>query len=268
MKGVLSAKDGKDDVGAVLKELNSTVPAMMRDITRLDQSRRRRIEEVERFHRHNQTIPAHVSRSRDAAESLYNDSLDTMLRYMEDKRREIERGMNSLSIKKKHEFEEKSRRLFDSIQNMVSEKNRSASQGEQDSWHGYVTYLLEKAHNTIEGLEAIRNNLPRGAAQQKMDEITAIASEIERDLGRNPWKIGSARRFVTLYLEELHGIMKEYVRLSNNADAVDYLQHVETVLDRVAQTFSVIRKKMLDRDLLHLDAEVTALDDALQEEMQ
>jgi hypothetical protein len=42
---------------------------------------------------------------------------------------------------------------------------------------------------------------------------------------------------------------------------------VQAVVERVAGAFRAIQQKMRQRDLLHLDAEVTVLDEALKQEM-
>jgi hypothetical protein len=262
IKGLFASSGG--EAGRILKELNETIPVMMRDITRLDESRRRRREEIARLEvsdRHNRLDDAR--RSLAAADRLYEESMAAMFAYISQKREALEDVLQGLDLRQREEFQREGDRLINQF--MELRREVPAYHGETN-WKSYVNAQLAKAGKTIELLARHREQCRERELRQSLQGIIAIAREIHAELVRDPWKIGSARMFVTWYLEALSSILERHNRLSSAGD-LNHGEQVQAVVERVAGAFRAIQQKMRQRDLLHLDAEVTVLDEALKQEM-
>ncbi len=263
IKGLFASSGG--EAGRILKELNKTIPVMMRDITRLDESRRRRREDIVRLEvsdRHNRIDDAR--RSLAAADRLYEESMVAMFAYISEKREALEDVLQGMDLRQREEFQREGDRLVNQF--MKLQRDVPASHG-VDNWNSYVRVQLDKAGKNIEMLNLHREQCSNRELRQELQGIIGIARDIHGELERDPWKIGSARMFVTWYLDALSSILDRHNRLSSKGDSFQ-TEQVQAVVNRVAEAFIAIQQKMRQRDLLHLDAEVTVLDEALKQEIK
>jgi len=133
-----------------------------------------------------------------------------------------------------------------------------------------VQKTLEEGSNKVKEISAYGLRLPPGKIRNKIERICQIAEEILEAIEKNPQDFKAAKRFFSYYLETTLKIVKTYADLSKQAKAIpeaqETLQKAEAILDNIEKTFQKQLSRILEDDLLDLDAEISLLEKTIKME--
>ncbi|HVO39085.1 MAG TPA: 5-bromo-4-chloroindolyl phosphate hydrolysis family protein [Spirochaetia bacterium] len=126
---------------------------------------------------------------------------------------------------------------------------------------------LREGQEKVAELRELSRRIEAPPVRNKFDEVVASAERILDDLTKNPKDIRAARQFLSYYLDATVKIATRYVELSaKNLDAnsiQDSLRRVESMLDLIRGAFEKQHARLLEGDVMDLDAEMTLLKQTL-----
>ena len=133
-----------------------------------------------------------------------------------------------------------------------------------------ITTALHEGEQKVAELKALSPRLSDGSVRARFDAIVAAAGSILEDLRKNPKDIRAARQFLTYYLETTIKIVTRYADLAekklDSADIQESLRKVEAMLDMIRAAFEKQHARLLEDDVMDLDAEMSLLQQTIQME--
>lgn len=102
----------------------------------------------------------------------------------------------------------------------------------------------------------------------KIRKICDISNQILNQIKKNPKCLNSAKRFLNYYLDAVNNILQKYVDLSiqkvKSDDMKESLAKVEELLDTIIASFEKQMGKLLENDVIDLDAEISLLENTIK----
>ena len=126
---------------------------------------------------------------------------------------------------------------------------------------------LREGQEKIAELKALAPRIIAATARRRFDDVVESASRILDDLKKNPKDIRSARQFLSYYLDATVKIATRYAELSaknlDDAAIKESLRKAESMLDVIRGAFEKQHARLLEDDVMDLDAEMTLLKQTL-----
>ena len=133
-----------------------------------------------------------------------------------------------------------------------------------------ISAALREGGEKISELKSLSQRIASSSIRAKFDGIVAAAESILDDLKKNPKDIRAARQFLNYYLDATIKIVSQYAELSEkglgSADIQASLRKVESMLDTMRTAFEKQHARLLEDDVLDLDAEMSLLKQTIQME--
>ena len=133
-----------------------------------------------------------------------------------------------------------------------------------------ISAALREGGEKISELKSLSQRIASSSIRAKFDGIVTAAESILDDLKKNPKDIRAARQFLNYYLDATIKIVSRYAELSEkglgSADIQASLRKVESMLDTMRTAFEKQHARLLEDDVLDLDAEMSLLKQTIQME--
>ena len=126
-----------------------------------------------------------------------------------------------------------------------------------------VQTALREGGEKLSELKELSRRLSDPSIRSRFDGVVASADKILEDLRKNPKDIRAARQFLNYYLEATIKIVGTYAELADknlpSADIQASLRKAESMLDMIRAAFEKQHARLLEDDVLDLDAEMSLL---------
>ena len=133
-----------------------------------------------------------------------------------------------------------------------------------------ISTSLREGGEKISELKSLSPRISSSSIRAKFDAIVGAGEDIVDDLKKNPKDIRAARQFLNYYLDATIKIVTRYADLSEKglttSDIQDSLRKVESMLDTIRAAFEKQHARLLEDDVLDLDAEMSLLKQTIQME--
>ena len=130
--------------------------------------------------------------------------------------------------------------------------------------------LIRTAHDRLRLLQDEAARIGKPAMRGKVARLVTTGDRILTELAERPGRIGSARPFLTYYVDVAGRIVTRYCDLSargsGSEEITDLLARAEASLDDVQLAFDQQLEAILSSDVIDLDSEITLLDKMVQSE--
>ena len=133
-----------------------------------------------------------------------------------------------------------------------------------------IATALREGSEKISELQALSPRISDPPIRTKFDAIVAAARSIVDDLKKNPKDIRAARQFLSYYLDATIRIVTRYAELSEkrlpSTEIQGSLRKAEAMLDMIRAAFEKQHVRLLEDDVMDLDAEMSLLKQTIQME--
>jgi len=127
--------------------------------------------------------------------------------------------------------------------------------------------LITDAKPKIDRLDSMNRQVKDNALRRKIATIAERGRTIVRKLEEDPADANRVRRLLTYYLDSTVNIVDHYLAIAAQADAhQDSLERVSAMLDKLDDAFRRYGGKMVENDVLRLEAELDLLEQSLKAE--
>jgi 5-bromo-4-chloroindolyl phosphate hydrolysis protein len=128
-----------------------------------------------------------------------------------------------------------------------------------------VREQLEQAHGRLRAIESAgRALVPE--LRNRLSHIAGIGRTILHEIEQDPADAARARRFLGVYLDSAERITVEYARTHRHARRQPIDDNFRQLLIEMEATFAEQHRRLIERDLLSLDAEIEVLNTRLTRE--
>jgi hypothetical protein len=131
-----------------------------------------------------------------------------------------------------------------------------------------VTQQIEQASQRLRRIEAAARTINVPELNARLARITSIGRDVLREIARDPRHAPRARRFLHTYLEGAERVTEEYARTHARARNQSLDEDFRQLLIDMESTFAQQHHKLLDNDVMSLDAEIEVLNTRLARERQ
>ena len=129
---------------------------------------------------------------------------------------------------------------------------------------------LREGEERVAVLKGLSARISATSVRRTCDEVVSSAQRILEDLKKNPKDIRTARQFLSYYLDATVKIVARYVELAgknlDDASIKDSLARAESMLQMISGAFEKQHARLLEDDVMDLDAEMTLLKQTLSME--
>jgi 5-bromo-4-chloroindolyl phosphate hydrolysis protein len=129
-----------------------------------------------------------------------------------------------------------------------------------------VTAQLKQAYGRLQGIEAAARAIAVPEFVERLQRIIRIGKDILAEIERDPRDASRARRFLNLYLDSAERVTGEYARTHRQILNRPLESNFRQLLIDMEQTFETQHRKLLENDVLNLDAEIEVLNARLRHE--
>jgi 5-bromo-4-chloroindolyl phosphate hydrolysis protein len=133
-----------------------------------------------------------------------------------------------------------------------------------------IATALREGAQKIGELEALSARIADLSIRRKFDAIVSAARSIIDDLKKNPKDIRAARQFLNYYLDATIRIVTRYADLSEkklaSTEIQESLRKAEAMLEMIKGAFEKQHVRLLEDDVMDLDAEMSLLRQTIQME--
>jgi len=129
-----------------------------------------------------------------------------------------------------------------------------------------VMAQLKQAYGRLQGIEAAARAIAVSEFVERLRRITGIGKEILAEIERDPRDASRARRFLNLYLDSAERVTGEYARTHRQVRNRPLENNFRQLLIDMEQTFQAQHRKLLENDMMNLDAEIEVLNARLKHE--
>jgi 5-bromo-4-chloroindolyl phosphate hydrolysis protein len=130
---------------------------------------------------------------------------------------------------------------------------------------GAVRRQLEQAYGRLRRIESAARSLVVPEFRERLGRVTRIGRDVLGEIEHDPRDAVRARRFLNLYLESAEQIALEYARTSGRLRDPQVEQRFGRLLCEMERTFTEQHRRLTERDLLSLDADMEVLDARLKQ---
>jgi 5-bromo-4-chloroindolyl phosphate hydrolysis protein len=127
-----------------------------------------------------------------------------------------------------------------------------------------VRQQLEQAHGRLRAIESAGGAMPE--FRERLSHIAGIGRTILHEIEQDPADAARARRFLGVYLDSAERITLEYARTRRHARRQPIDDNFSQLLTEMETTFAEQHRRLVERDLLSLDAEIEVLNTRLTRE--
>lgn len=131
-----------------------------------------------------------------------------------------------------------------------------------------VKQAIAEGQRKAKEILAFANQVKNPAIKKKIQDIYDVCGRIFEDFEKDPKDIKSAKQFLSYYLESTVNILKRYVDLTAhgelNPDIQASLKKVESLLDTIKTAFEKQLARLLEDDVMDLDAEIAVLEQTMK----
>jgi len=158
---------------------------------------------------------------------------------------------------------------------MILLTNKSKPKGELDIQIEGITHemIKETIDEGNKKLTAIRSYIPEiknSTVKIKVQNISEITEKILNQIKKKPKCLRAAKRFLSYYLEAVDKILYKYTEIAaqdvKTEEVKESLKKVESLLDTIILTFEKQMGKLLENDIMDLDAEISLLENTIKME--
>lgn len=160
--------------------------------------------------------------------------------------------------------------MFFSYNMIRSNPKRLASREQAKRLVGFPQYreMIEDAKEDMDYLEEARRREREPEVRQAIANLQETGQRIMDYLAKHPQRISSARRFFTYYLDTAVSVLKQLSDLRetglSHAEVQEGKQKAIETLPRLNQAFEAQYSKLIDGDLISLQAEAKLLETAMR----
>jgi 5-bromo-4-chloroindolyl phosphate hydrolysis protein len=129
-----------------------------------------------------------------------------------------------------------------------------------------VRQQLEQAHGRLRAIESAGRALALPEFRDRLSNIAGIGRTILHEIERDPADAARARRFLGVYLGSAEQVTLEYARTHRHARRQPIDENFRQLLMEMETTFAEQHRRLIERDLLSLDAEIEVLNTRLRRE--
>ena len=129
-----------------------------------------------------------------------------------------------------------------------------------------VRQQLEQAHGRLRAIEGAGQALAVPELRDRLSHIAGIGRTILREIEQDPADAARARRFLGVYLDSAERVTLEYARRHSHARRQPIDDNFRQLLVEMETTFAEQHRRLIERDLLSLDAEIQVLNTRLKRE--
>lgn len=123
-----------------------------------------------------------------------------------------------------------------------------------------IDSTIKNGRQLTQGMRRAIQRLTQIEIRQQVEELCRIAESMFDLLKKDPKDIRIVKQFISHYLEPTHKIIVKYAELATirpmPADAVETLERTENSLKNIRAVFLKQKERMLNNDVLDLDAEI------------
>lgn len=127
---------------------------------------------------------------------------------------------------------------------------------------------LKMGKQRISELDELNSKIKDDSIKQKIFEIREIIIKIFENFKKDPNDVNISRQFLNYYLESTVKILKKYRELSEQkiitTELTDSLKKVESILDTLKNAYYNHYEKLIQNDIMDLDAEVKVLEQTIK----
>ncbi len=129
-----------------------------------------------------------------------------------------------------------------------------------------VVAQLKQAYGRLQGIEAAARSIAVPEFVERLQRIIRIGKQILAEIERDPRDASRARRFLNLYLDSAERVTAEYARTHRQIRNRPLENNFRQLLIEMEQTFETQHRKLLENDVMNLDAEIEVLNARLKHE--
>lgn len=133
-----------------------------------------------------------------------------------------------------------------------------------------VKRIVEEGRRKAGEIFSLSLKIPDREVRQKVQDLCDISKKIFDVFQKDPKDIKKGKQFLFYYLDSTIKVVKQYVEISGREvktpDAVSALKKVEDTLDLIKKGFESQLAKLLEDDVMDLDAEISLLEKTLKME--
>jgi 5-bromo-4-chloroindolyl phosphate hydrolysis protein len=134
-----------------------------------------------------------------------------------------------------------------------------------------VESFVNDTNDRLGTLKEYKGLIKNDNVKNNIEEIAGILQKIIDDIQKDPVNLNKTKRFLAYYLDTAIKIIKKYYELSKeenlaSEDLKKSLTKVESILDSLRTVFKTHYQKLLDNDVLDLDAELEVLEKTIKME--
>lgn len=129
-----------------------------------------------------------------------------------------------------------------------------------------VVAQLKQAYGRLQGIEAAARAIAVPEFVERLQRIIGIGKHILAEIERDPRDASRARRFLNIYLDSAERVTGEYARTHRQIRNRPLENNFRQLLIEMEQTFQAQHRKLLENDVMNLDAEIEVLNARLKHE--
>lgn len=170
-----------------------------------------------------------------------------------------------------------SREVYDqylALQENMRQKQLEAERLEKLQQENPEAAALEELKQTgesyIQKIREINIALPEPEISAKLDSLEKICSQIFEYVAKNPEKMPQIRKFMSYYLPTTLKLSEAYrdleLRSVETEEVLNTKQEIRTALDNINLAFQKLYANLMQKDLMGLSADISALETMLSQE--
>lgn len=130
-----------------------------------------------------------------------------------------------------------------------------------------VRRQIEEGYGRLRRIETTARTFAVPEFGQRLHRITEIGRSILQEIERHPREAPRVRRFLNLYLDNTERVSSEYARTRARVAGAALDQSFRQLLVDMETSFAAQHRKLVERDVLSLDADIEVLNTRLKQEI-
>ncbi len=127
---------------------------------------------------------------------------------------------------------------------------------------------LKLGKQKVTELDELNSQIKEESMKRKILDIREIIIKIFENFKKDPDDVKVSRQFLNYYLDSTVKILKKYIQLSDqkviSTELTESLKKVESVLDSLKLAYQNHYEKLIQNDIMDLDAEVKVLEQTMK----
>lgn len=198
-------------------------------------------------------------------------ALEAFKDYIASKRMEMGEALEAIADQDRRRWEERCTSILSRFQEMEARYQHAAERdGEGEDLSTSLETKLQQGKGKLDKVRRVTAQIKEQEAKQGFREIVRTSENILALIRTRPGEVSKARQFLGYYLDALVRIAEEYASLSQQAtpseDVAHSLERTRQLLKTVQRAFARIQERLMEKDLLQLDTEISVLENVLRME--